>query len=281
MKFPLFFSDKMVADSGHEISPSAHKPKAFVDALIAGNFPIEIIEPEPITREDFYRAHDRDFVDGVFNLTRPNGFDNMSESVAKSLPYTSGAMLAAARKATKELPAIAPVSGFHHAEFYGPMGFCTFNGLMISALILMEEGKKVAIIDCDMHYGNGTDDIIQRLCLPIYHNTFGKHFKRRKDSLDYLKEFVEVKKDLIAYKPDIILYQAGADPHVDDPYGGVLTNDELLVRDLRMFLIAKELGISLCWNLAGGYQKPLQKVLDIHLNTVKGAMQVYGLDLSV
>jgi acetoin utilization deacetylase AcuC-like enzyme len=278
MIIPVFFSNNMVADSGHEISPSSKKPAAFVSQL--GKYPVEIFEPTPVTKEDFYRVHYKDYVDGVFNLIWKNGFDNFSPDVAKSLPYTTGAMLCAARKATKEVPAIAPVSGFHHAEFHGGMGFCTFNGLMVTAHILMEEGKKVAIVDCDQHYGNGTDDIIGRLCLDVYHLTFGKYYKTPKDSLAYLKRFKSLEEDLINVRPDVILYQAGADSHKDDPYGGVLDTVEMKQRDRLMFTIAKKLGIPLCWNLAGGYQVEkdgsFQKVIDLHLNTVDAALEIYS-----
>lgn len=67
---------------------------------------------------------------------------------------------------------------------------------------------------------------------------------------------------------DVILYQAGADPHVDDPLGGWLTAAQLSRRDSIFFEAAAHLKLSLEWNLAGGYQNPLDKVLDIHDNTL-------------
>jgi acetoin utilization deacetylase AcuC-like enzyme len=114
------------------------------------------------------RAHDADYVRGVLELRLPNGFGDCSPGVAASLPYTSGAMLAAARHAWRRgRTAVAPCSGFHHAGWAHGGGFCTFNGLMVTAAALRAEGaRKVGILDCDMHDGDGTDDIIDALGRP-------------------------------------------------------------------------------------------------------------------
>lgn len=74
---------------------------------------------------------------------------------------------------------------------------------------------------------------------------------------------------------DVVLYQAGADPHVDDPLGGWLTTQQLAERDRLVFGTAHELRIPLAWNLAGGYQSPLRKVLDIHDNTMRACAAAY------
>ena len=67
---------------------------------------------------------------------------------------------------------------------------------------------------------------------------------------------------------DLLLYQAGADPHVDDPLGGWLTTAQLRERDRRVFTGCRAMGLPVAWNLAGGYQTPLRKVLDIHDHTM-------------
>jgi acetoin utilization deacetylase AcuC-like enzyme len=175
------------------------------------------------------------------------------------------------------------------------MGFCTFNGLMIaSAKLLVEHSKhfkKIAIIDCDAHYGNGTDDILDHLpefSDSIYHYTFGKKFPDRHgrtpytfaEGNKYIEEFPYVERDLVEFKPDLVIYQAGADPHINDPYGGILTTEQMYIRDLKMFSICNRLNIPIAWNLAGGYQVGLDgdisKVIELHLNTLKAAISVYG-----
>jgi len=74
----------------------------------------------------------------------------------------------------------------------------------------------------------------------------------------------------------VILYQAGADPHVDDPLGGWLTTEQLRERDRLVFENVATLGVPIAWNLAGGYQTPLRNVLDIHDNTMRECAAVFG-----
>src|SRR5687768_2485938 len=126
----------MVADS-ESYSPSAAKPRAVVESW--RNLPIEVIAPVPAAIEDLIRAHDERFVRAILACEEPNGFGNRSRAVAASLPYTSGAMLAAARHAIEHGSAAAPCSGFHHAGFRSAGGFCTFNGLMVTAGALRAE----------------------------------------------------------------------------------------------------------------------------------------------
>ena len=221
---PVFFSPQLVApDQG--ASPSAHKPAAVVADWQRRGFPIDVIEPIPATRQQLRRAHAADFVDGVLALKRNNGFGNRSAAVAASLAHTSGAMLAAARTALGNgRVAVAPVSGFHHACYDIGGGFCTFNGLMVAACSLHAEGlvSRVGILDFDQHYGNGTADIIKTLDIDwVEHVTAGAHWRYATQA----PEFLDAIPDMVAGMSgcDLILYQAGADPHIDDPYGGWLT----------------------------------------------------------
>jgi acetoin utilization deacetylase AcuC-like enzyme len=296
----------MVSDPGNQpldgfltvASPSARKPKEIAEALAKSGLNIEFVEPEPVTIEDFKRCHSSELVDGVMSLKLENGFGTRSQSVVDSLPYTNGAQYTAAKLATSDSPTCSLVSGFHHAGYKGWEGlgyFCTFNGLMVASTKLLAEGviKKIAIIDCDQHWGNGTDDILGELFQlkdQIGHISFGRYFDYRENDWkrkDYANHYLEwfgedgwVNQFLDAFKPDLIIYQAGADTHVDDPYGGVLTTEEMYQRDLRMFQIAKEKQIPLTWNLAGGYQVEkdgsIDKVIQLHMNTFKACKEVYG-----
>jgi acetoin utilization deacetylase AcuC-like enzyme len=279
-QIPVFFTSKMVApDQG--LSPSAHKPAAVVDDWRQHRFPLRFAEPPPATPDQLALPHSPDFVNDVLSLRRDNGFGNRSQAVAASLPYTSGAMLAAARAALlNRSVAVAPVSGFHHACYAEAGGFCTFNGLMVAACVLRAEGevKRVGILDFDLHYGNGTDDIIKVLGARwIRHVTAGRNWRRRTQAAAFLKaipKIVEAMDDC-----DLILYQAGADPHVNDPYGGWLTTRELSERDRLVFTAASRLGIPVAWNLAGGYQRSanggIEPVLEIHRNTMFACSDAY------
>lgn len=284
----VVYSPKVLSDT-HEISPSAIKPKLLVEHLLQSEYKdiIQIVEPEPVTPEDMYRCHDKGFIDEVLALKQPNGFGTYSQTVADSLPYTNGAMYTAASLALiSKYPTCAAVAGFHHSGYAGWEGlgyFCTFNGLMIAATKLISEGsKKVAIVDCDMHWGNGTDNIldaIDRKREKYINISFGKLFNSRSKSSKYLAYFDQVKAQLKTFNPDVIIYQSGADVHIHDPFIGLLTEDEMYERDIRMFKIAKELNIPITWTLAGGYQRDADGgcsyVIKLHENTFKACKEVY------
>ena len=155
------------------------------------------------------------------------------------------------------LGAVATCPGFHHAGFDLAGGYCTFNGLMITANTLLVEGRvnKVGILDCDQHWGDGTDDIIRRLALGnrIVHYSPTRRFGWATRSEDFLAAIPTLLECFAGC--DLVLYQAGADPHIDDPLGGWLTTEQLYRRDRAVFAGLQRRGIPMAWNLAGGYQR--------------------------
>ena len=275
---PVFYSPLMAAEND-SFSPSAAKPRAAVESWRKLDIPLNVMVPEPASVEDLARAHLPAFVDAVLACRSDNGFGNRSKAVAASLPHTSGAMLAAAREALRNgRVAVAPCSGFHHAGYANAGGFCTFNGLMVTAMALHASGEatRVGILDFDQHYGDGTDNIIDRLRIDwINHYSAGEHYGFPTEARRFLSSISGL---VAAMKNcDVILYQAGADPHIDDPLGGWLTTEQLYERDLLVFQAAAELRIPVAWNLAGGYQTPLRKVLRIHDATIRACA---GIDVN-
>ena len=278
---PVFYTPRMDANISH-FSPSAGKPARVVGSWQRLGLPIEIIDPRPVTANEFKLVHRPYYVDQVLACEVKNGFGNRMPEVAETLPYTTGSMLSAARKAIRNRKvAVAPCSGFHHAGYASAAGFCTFNGLMVTALMLKAEGlvSRVGILDFDMHYGNGTHELIQRhqAASWIEHYTAGREYLSPRQATDFLARIPEWVADM--QDCDVILYQAGADPHVDDPLGGFLTTNQLRERDRLVFETANSLGIPVAWNLAGGYQVDsgggIQAVLDIHNNTMLECVAVY------
>lgn len=147
-------------------SPSAAKPALVMAAWRSRWSDLIVRPPVPVDRSDLLRAHEADFVDGVLDLRKANGFGTRNRKVVDSVLYTSGALLTAARWALLAKAAVAaPVSGFHHASRDEAADFCTFNGLMVTALALQAKhpGIRVGILDYDYHYGNGTVDILEHL----------------------------------------------------------------------------------------------------------------------
>jgi acetoin utilization deacetylase AcuC-like enzyme len=282
MPIPVFFSDALVAPL-QGFSPSPAKPAWVVQALLDCNLPVDVRAPAPASLEDLFRAHDRDYIEGVLAGRLRNGHGTTDPDFAATLRFSSGAMLGAARAASSEVPAAALVSGFHHAGWNHGGGYCTFNGLMVAALAVLADGSvpRVAIVDADHHYGDGTQDILDRLQPGlrgrIFHESFGGRFHSGSQAKAYLERMAVLRLDLETFGPGLILYQAGADPHVQDPLGGILSTQQMRTRDRLMLETARDLGIPLAWNLAGGYQKNRAAITALHLQTFEEAECVYGI----
>lgn len=231
----VVFSEAMTAPAQGS-SPSAAKPSLAVSAWLDLDPLLERIEPVPATQEQLVLAHERGYVEAVLSGHQPNGFGTRSPEVIASLPYTSGALLTAARIALRDRTAVAaPVSGFHHAGWDFGGGYCTFNGLLVAALALKKEGliNRVGILDYDYHYGNGTDDIIKKLKLDwVVHITAGATYHHADQAADFMSAIPKHIESMA--ECDLVLYQAGADPHIDDPLGGFLTTTLGIMADTSM-----------------------------------------------
>lgn len=276
----------MVADSGNSASPSASKPALVAQALRSSNYPVDFYDPEPVTIEEIQRVHDPRFVRAVLEGREDNGFGNRSPDIARSLPFTSGSLLTAANLAlgAKRPAVVASLSaGFHHATFSSAAAFCTFNGFMITAadLISHARAERLAIIDADYHYGDGTDDILKEtgLSANVFHYSFGRDFRTEDQADAYLEKMQSLEIDVARFNPQLIIYSAGVDAHIDDPLGGLLTTEQLGARDELMFEIGRRLNVPVVFNLAGGYQRDpdggISKVVKLHLNTFSAALRVH------
>ena len=268
----VFFKSEMNVRENDSMSPSAGKPMQVLRHWET-NHPnkIRVKDFSPLTKEDLYLAHDPAYVDGVMSLRAVNGFGNKSQSIAESLLYTSGSLYAAAVEALKYGGATcSPTSGFHHAGYKTAWGFCTFNGLVIAARKVVEEdklAKTVTVIDCDQHVGDGTRNIVNELKLNYINLwSFGEYLQDQKrfSEEQFLKDLYE---QMMATTSDLIIYQAGADPHVDDPLGGKLSTEGMRKRDEIVFSVAKQKGIPVVWNFAGGYQE-MGVLFELHTNTL-------------
>jgi len=281
-RIPVYFTQQQVAPEQVGI-PSAAKPAAVVSSWQERVYPIEVRSFEPVTRRQLALAHERAYVAGVLSCEEENGFGTRDRAVAASLPYTTGSMLAAGREAlaTRQV-AVSPTSGFHHAGWMHGAGFCTFNGLVVTARVLLSEGASaVGILDCDQHFGDGTCDILETIAEPrIHHETLGEHSIVREDLKTYLGYVRKALRRWAKLDVPVVLYQAGADPHVDDPLGGLLTSAQLRERDAFVFEECRKLGLGVAWNLAGGYQRDKERsirpVLDIHDATMEECVRVWS-----
>ncbi len=273
-----FYDDRMSCPSG-SYSPSGEKPASVYEDWVQHRL-VKRVVFDPVSIEELQTVHDPQYVQDVFSGEVTNGHGNTDAAVAESTRWTVGSMVAAAEDALDSGLACSPSSGFHHAGYSSNHGFCTFNGLMVAAnrLLQRDEINKIGILDCDWHAGDGTDDIIRELGLQDSILHFSSGVQRLANSRRYFVWLDEVIKTLRAAHVDIVLYQAGADAHRDDPLGGVLDGAELSERDRVVFEQFVAQGIPIAWNLAGGYQRDaegsISPVLDIHRTTALHALAV-------
>jgi acetoin utilization deacetylase AcuC-like enzyme len=223
---------------------------------------------EPASVAQLELAHHRNYVRAIIEGLSDNGFGNRDSRVTDQARACVGAMIQAVHLAVAEDTTVGvPCSGFHHAGHISNWGFCTFNGLVIS--ILEERAKyagwlkNVLIIDGDGHAGDGTETCIMANSIEgITHLTGdGLHHEHWADTIGLA----------LRAKPwDLVLYQAGADAHREDPYGvGYLSDDDWFHRDTMIFDYCAKLRIPLVFNFAGGYAG--EQTVDLHFRTVRAA----------
>lgn len=286
-RLPVFFRPEQSCDVATSYSPSAGKP-ALVVADWQKHFgdKIQIETFNPAGDEVLCEAHDPHYVSGIMSGEIANGFRTHDLDVAHSMRYTVGSMLAAAKHVLtvdhpEERIACSPTSGFHHAGFDFGGGFCTLNGLMITAMRLKTLGlvKRVTIIDMDQHYGNGTQDIIEHHGIDWVDHITAEHSFRNARDVDSI--MLTLKMRLHKFNTDLVLFQAGADIHVDDPLGGILTTEQMRQRDRQVFFTCQAYGFPLVWNLAGGYKRDsdggIEPVLALHRQTMRECIERFVL----
>ncbi len=292
-----FYHPGYAAPLGRHIMPI--RKFALVADALRGASDVELIEPAPVAHEELGRVHTPEYIEAVRtgeprSLAESQKFP-WSPQLFPSVCLTSGGCLAAARQALRDGVSAALVSGFHHACADHGEGFCTFNGLVIAADALLAAGelRSVAVLDMDLHYGNGTAELAASrphlFAVSIYGNDFRNNVAYRDvtvarhadgenhrsfalpagcDRATMFRVMDQALAGIAERRPELVLYQAGADPYVEDPYSPLaLDHDDLLARDRAVFAFAREQGIPIAWVLAGGYTEDVTKVVRVHLNT--------------
>ncbi|MEB3221077.1 MAG: hypothetical protein VKS61_03270, partial [Candidatus Sericytochromatia bacterium] len=265
---------------GRGVLPEPSKPAAVVASWhTLAALPVQVFEPVPATAQELERVHARAYVEGLLLRGRANGYGAMSPEEAAALPWVVGSFVSAARHAVRTgKPCASPTSNFGLAGHDRGSAFSALNGLLVAALALQAEGlaDRVAIFDGDQHFAAGTADILARLRPPgITHLSFGARRPRRDATEAWLDALPGVLDGLLR-GADVLLYQAAVDPHVDDPLGGTLTTAQLARRDRLVFEQARATGVPVAWNLGGGYQSPIRRVLDLHDQTALTCQAVFG-----
>jgi len=224
---------------------------------------------------------------------RAIGFPWTPQMVERSR-RTSGATLAAARAALADGVAVNLAGGTHHAFRDRGQGFCVLNDSAIAARALQAEGLlgRVAVVDCDVHQGDGTAAIFRDDPTVFTFSVHGANnfpFAKEPGDLDVElpdgagdREYLEalergLREALERARPQLAIYLAGADPYYDDRFGRLaLTKQGLLERDRLVLERCRRAGVPVAVTMAGGYARDIDDTVEIHCHTVETAAWFAG-----
>ena len=256
--------------------------------------------PDPVAWEDLRLVHDAGYVDAVAAGTLPAdaqrriGFPWSAMMVERSR-RSVGATLAAAREVMNGAQDGDSVSanlagGTHHAFRDRGEGYCVFNDVAVAAVVLRRDGviRRAAVVDCDVHQGNGTASIFQGDPSVFTFSLHGaKNFPFRKEVSDlditfedgagddeYLSALRAHLPDVLdRQRPDLVFYLAGADPYEGDRLGRLkLTIDGLRARDRAVFDACRDRDLPVVVAMSGGYAPDVDAIVTIHSNTIREAV---------
>lgn len=218
------------------------------------------------------------------------GFPWSVEMVERSRRST-GATIMACEWALREGVAVNLAGGTHHAYADRGEGFCCFNDAMVAARVMQAQGKaaKVAVIDLDVHQGNGSAAIAQNdptIFTISIHGAGNYPFVKEQSDIDieladgctdanYLASLDQVLRELDQrFVPDLVIYLAGADPYEGDRLGRLsISKTGLKIRDETVLGFCRERSLPIAIAMAGGYAQPISDTVDIHFQTVCCALQ--------
>ena len=243
--------------------------------------------PPAMPREWLETVHDPAYVAEVFDVRVPRdkerriGFP-VTARIRDRVRHTNGGTWLAAQLARQHGYAANSAAGSHHALYDTGAGYCVFNDLAVVSNRLIAEGdaERVLIVDLDVHQGDGTASLTAgRSDVFTFSMHAEKNFPVRKAASDrdvglpdgtgdaeYLaileRELVPIVEE---FAPDMVLYQAGVDPHGDDKLGRLgLTDAGLEARDRFVVRTARERGVPVASALGGGYGSDPRVVADRH-----------------
>ncbi|MCS6862117.1 MAG: histone deacetylase [Abditibacteriales bacterium] len=261
----------------------------------------EVVEPSPVTDEDVLLVHQPSYIERLRDMARQGlGFlttdTPVTAEILRAVWLGTGGTILAGRLALQRGIGVNLCGGFHHAFAGHGEGFCYINDVAIAIRRLQREGliERAAVIDCDLHHGNGTasifygdptvftfsiheednyplvkppSDIDAGLNAGTDDETYLRHLRRHVPTI------------LKNHRPHLVIYLAGADPYRHDQLGHLsLTIDGLKRRDEFVLTCARERDVPVCIVLAGGYAHDTRDVVEIHCNTVRTAKAMWRSD---
>ncbi len=310
----IVYSPRYQIDLGAHVFPT-RKYELLRDLLVARGVaaPEDFVEPAPAPWDDLALVHTATYLEKVrlgtldedeeaqlelrWTPALVEGFRLMAGGTILAADLALGSPAAprpsgAGERATTRGVGIHLGGGFHHAcEDHGE-GFCLFNDVAVAVRVMQREGRisRAAVIDCDVHHGNGTafiftgDRSVFTFSIDQEHNYPGFkplgsldiHLPDYTDDETYLRRLAGALPRVFASGPDIAFYLAGADPYEHDQLGGLsLTKEGLRRRDRMVLAAARELGLPVVVTLAGGYAHRVEDTVEIHAATVEEAVRAF------
>lgn len=295
----LVYSKDYAVDIGNHVFPTSKydriKERLLKESEFRGS--LHFVKPEPATDKDILLVHEKEYLDKL-----SGGTLTKEEIFALELPFSAelvrasrlccGGTITAVDIALSDSLGVHLGGGFHHAFPDHGEGFCVLNDIAVAARRAIVKGlvKRVAVVDCDLHHGNGTAAIFARdkdvFTFSIHQENNYPFFKPR-SSLDIGlrdragdREYLEalygsLPKIISDFRPDMLIYVAGADPFKDDRIGGLaVTKEGLRKRDEFVINQGVHYDIPIAIVLAGGYAYDEADTVDIHYTTITTAIKL-------
>jgi acetoin utilization deacetylase AcuC-like enzyme len=258
--------------------------------------PRDLWLPRAASDTEICRSHDPDYLQRLQQgqLTakeiRRIGLPWSAELVERAR-RSAGATVEACFAALEDGVALQLGGGTHHAFKDQGQGYCIFNDSVIAVRALQADThiKRVLILDCDVHQGNGTAALLQKDSTTFTFSIHGKNnfpFRKEKSDLDialddgvddgvYLDALAKgVRASLRQARADVVIYLAGADPFAEDRFGRLnLSKDGLAERDRLVLQYCRKAGLPVAVTMAGGYAPNIEDTVDIHFQTVCSAAE--------
>lgn len=247
--------------------------------------------PDPMPREWLEAVHDPAYVEEVFSLSVPRekerriGFP-VTERIRDRVRHTNGGTWLAARLAMEHGYAANSAAGSHHAIGATGAGYCVFNDLAVASnrLLAERDARRILIVDLDVHQGDGTASLTAtnpNIFTLSLHAEKNFPVRKARSTLDvpladgvgddgFMEALDRHLPDALdRFAPDLVLYQAGVDPHVDDKLGRLaLTDEGLARRDRYVVQQARTRGLPVASALGGGYGDDQREVARRHARSM-------------